>query len=210
MSRRLLQTLAILACVHSGNLAAQDLGPLLPAGQSSQRSPQLEQYAVEETVRKPPATTNLSATLDRMGQAEPKLRLRGAREIELYRTLAPSVALIATDTGLGSGSLITTKPVAGSASKAGLILTNAHVVGNDRQVAAIFKPQQEGDKIDPATAVPTSTRSAIRPARPGPTPKASSARFAPATNGSPGRRRSTLPTSFKPRRRSIRAIRAAP
>jgi S1-C subfamily serine protease len=153
MSRRLLQTLAILACVHSESLVAQDLGPLLPAGQSSQRSPQLEHYAVEETVHKPPATTNLSATLDRMRQAEPKLRLRGAREIELYRTLAPSVALIATDTGLGSGSLITTKPVAGSASKAGLILTNAHVVGNDRQVAAIFKPQQEGDKIDPATAV---------------------------------------------------------
>src|SRR5580704_1609490 len=153
MSRRLLQTLAILACVHSGNLVAQDLGPLLQAGQSSQRSPQLEHYAVEETVHKPPATTNLSATLDRMRQAEPKLRLRGAREIELYRTLAPSVALIATDTGLGSGSLITTKPVAGSASKAGLILTNAHVVGNDRQVAVIFRPQQEGDKIDPATAV---------------------------------------------------------
>jgi S1-C subfamily serine protease len=153
MSRRLLQTLAILACVHSESLVAQDLGPLLPAGQSSQRSPQLEHYAVEETVHKPPATTNLSATLDRMRQAEPKLRLRGAREIELYRTLAPSVALIATDTGLGSGSLITTKPVAGSASKAGLILTNAHVVGNDRQVAVIFRPQQEGDKIDPATAV---------------------------------------------------------
>jgi S1-C subfamily serine protease len=153
MSRRLLRTLAILACVHSGNLVAQDLGPLLPAGQSSQRSPLLEQYAVEGAVHKPPATTSLSATLDRVGQAEPKLRLRGAREIELYRTLAPSVALIATDTGLGSGSLIATKPVAGSASKAGLILTNAHVVGNDRQVAVIFKPQQEGEKIDPAKAV---------------------------------------------------------
>lgn len=153
MSRRLLQALAILACVHAGNLVAQDLGPLLPAGQSSQRSPLLEQYAVEGAVHKPPAATGLSATLDRVGQAEPKLRLRGAREIELYRTLAPSVALIATDTGLGSGSLIATKPVAGSASKAGLILTNAHVVGNDRQVAVIFKPQQEGEKIDPAKAV---------------------------------------------------------
>jgi S1-C subfamily serine protease len=153
MSRRLLQALAILACVHAGNLVAQDLGPLLPAGQSSQRSPLLEQYAVEGAVPKPPATTSLSATLDRVGQAEPQLRLRGAREIELYRTLAPSVALIATDTGLGSGSLIATKPVAGSASKAGLILTNAHVVGDDRQVAVIFKPQQEGDKIDPAKAV---------------------------------------------------------
>jgi len=153
MSRRLLRTLAILACVHSGSLAAQELGPLLPAGQSSQRSPLLEQYAVEGAVHKPPATTNLSTTLDRVGQPEPKLRLRGAREIELYRTLAPSVALIATDSGLGSGSLIATKPVAGSTSKAGLILTNAHVVGDDREVAVIFKPRQEGEKIDQAKAV---------------------------------------------------------
>jgi S1-C subfamily serine protease len=142
-----------LACIPSGHLVAQDLGPLLPAGQSSQRSPLLEQYAVAGAVQMPPAATSLSATLDRVGQAEPKLRLRGAREIELYRTLAPSVALIATDSGLGSGSLIAIKPVAGAASKAGLILTNAHVVGNDRQVAVIFKPQQEGEKIDPAKAV---------------------------------------------------------
>ena len=140
MSRRLLRTLAILACMPSGGLFAQELGPLLPAGSSSQRSPLLDQYAVEDTAPKPLATTGLSATLDRMGQAEPPLRLRGAREIELYRTLAPSVALIATETGLGSGSLIAIKAVAGSTAKAGLILTNAHVVGGDREVAVIFKP----------------------------------------------------------------------
>jgi S1-C subfamily serine protease len=142
-----------LACLPSGGLFAQELGPLLPAGPSPQRSPLLDQYAVEDTIHKPLATTSLSATLDRMRQAEPQLRLRGAREIELYRTLAPSVALIATETGLGSGSLIATKAAAGSTAKAGLILTNAHVVGGDREVAVIFKPQQEGDKIDPAKAV---------------------------------------------------------
>ena len=49
--------------------------------------------------------------------------------------------------------MIATKPVAGATSKAGLILTNAHVVGDDREVAVIFKPQQEGEKIDPAKAV---------------------------------------------------------
>ena len=37
--------------------------------------------------------------------------------------------------------------------EAGLILTNAHVVGDNREVAVIFKPQQEGDRIDPAKAV---------------------------------------------------------
>src|SRR5260370_18206545 len=135
--------------MQSGNSLAKGLGPLLPAGQSSQRSPLLEQYPVEGAVHKPLAAARLSATLDRVGQAEAKLRLRGAREIELYRTLPPSVELIATDTGLGSGSLLATKPVAGAASKAGLILTNAHVVGNDRQVAVIFKPPQKRDKSDP-------------------------------------------------------------
>ena len=119
MSRRLLRTLAILACIPSGSLFAQELGPLLPAGPSAQPSPLLEPYAVEDTVTQPPAATSLSATLDRVGQAEPKVQLRGAREIELYRTLAPSVALIATDTGLGSGSLIAIKPAARLPSSAG-------------------------------------------------------------------------------------------
>src|SRR5260370_3761511 len=125
MSRRLLQALAILACVHAGNLVAQDLGPLLPAGQSSQRSPLLEQYAVEGAVHKPPAAAGLSATLDRVGQAEPTLRLRRAREIELYLTLTPSVPLIATATAVGSGSFIPTNPVARSTPTAPLILTHA-------------------------------------------------------------------------------------
>ena len=49
--------------------------------------------------------------------------------------------------------MIATKPVAGATAKAGLILTNAHVVGGDREVAVIFKPQQEGEKIGPAKAV---------------------------------------------------------
>src|SRR5260370_7613497 len=110
MSRRLLQALALLACVHAGNLVAQELGPLLPAGQSSQRSPLLEQYAVEGAVPKPPATTSLSATLDRVGQAEPQLRLRGAGEIELYRTLPPSTPLTPPHTHLGPLSLIAPNP----------------------------------------------------------------------------------------------------
>jgi S1-C subfamily serine protease len=119
-----------------------------------QRSPLLERYGIDEqAAHKPLATTSLSATLDRVGQPEQKLQLRGAREIELYRTLAPSVALIATDAAFGSGSLIATKPAAGSAAKAGLILTNAHVVGHEPEVAVIFKPQQEGEKLDPAKAV---------------------------------------------------------
>jgi len=138
--------------MHSGCLVAQDrsdLGPLLPAGQSPQRSPLLERYSLE-AAQGPLATASLSAALDRAGQAEPKLRLRGAREIELYRSLAPSVALIATDDAFGSGSLIALKPVAGAAPKTGVLLTNAHVVGDAAEVGVIFKPRQEGEKPDPA------------------------------------------------------------
>jgi len=40
--------------------------------------------------------------LERVAQPSRPLRLRGAREIELYRTLVPSVVLIVTDTGEGS------------------------------------------------------------------------------------------------------------
>ena len=45
-----------------------------------------------------------------------------------------------TDTGLGSGSYL----------GANRILTNAHVVGDKKKVGIVFKPQQEGAKINPA------------------------------------------------------------
>jgi S1-C subfamily serine protease len=151
MSRLLLQALAILACIPCASLVAQDLGPLLPPGQSPQRSPVLERYSLEGGTPSAPGPANLSAVLGRVGQAEPALRLRGAREIELYRKLAPSVALIVSDKGAGSGSLIALKPAAGA--KSGTLLTNAHVVGSTGEVAVIFKPSQEGAKIDPANAV---------------------------------------------------------
>src|SRR5882672_7542316 len=94
MSRLLLQALAILACMPCASLVAQDLGPLLPPGQSPQRSPVLERYSLEGGTPGAPGPANLSSVLGRLDQGEPQLRLRGAKEIELYRTLAPAVALI--------------------------------------------------------------------------------------------------------------------
>ena len=151
MSRLLLQSLVILACLYSGRLVAQDLGPLLPPGQSPQRSPVLERYSLEGGTPGAPGPANLSAVLGRVGQAEPGLRLRGAREIELYRTLAPAVALILTDKSEGSASLIASRP--GTPATSGTLLTNAHVVGDASEVAVIFKPAQDGAKIKPADAV---------------------------------------------------------
>jgi S1-C subfamily serine protease len=58
-------------------------------------------------------------------------RTRGAQDISLFRNAAPSVVLIWTKDGsLGSGSLL----------KDNTILTNRHVVANERRVTVIFKP----------------------------------------------------------------------
>jgi S1-C subfamily serine protease len=65
---------------------------------------------------------------------------RGAREVALFRQWSPGVVLVAVEDGLGSGAVI---------DKANrLAITNKHVVGNNRQVAVIFKPQNAGDPAD--------------------------------------------------------------
>ncbi len=68
------------------------------------------------------------------------LPVRGLQDIEIYRAASPSVVMVMTDTGLGSGSYL----------GANRILTNAHVVGDKKKVGIVFKPQQEGAKVNPA------------------------------------------------------------
>jgi len=63
---------------------------------------------------------------------------RSIKDAILFKSLAPSVVLIMTETGLGSGSLI---------SPDGRILTNKHVVGDAKKVAVFFKPERESMKI---------------------------------------------------------------
>jgi len=63
-------------------------------------------------------------------------RTRGLEDISLFRNDAPSVVLILTKDGLGSGSLL----------KNNIILTNRHVVGNDRRVTVVFKPSDPSGK----------------------------------------------------------------
>jgi S1-C subfamily serine protease len=60
---------------------------------------------------------------------------RSAKDVRLYRSVSPAVVLVATKTGIGSGSLISTS---------GEILTNWHVVNGYSLVAVVFKPAQEG------------------------------------------------------------------
>ena len=62
---------------------------------------------------------------------------RGPRDVSLFRDAAPSVVLIQTTQGLGSGSLL----------KDNVILTNLHVVGTERQVTIVFKPSDPSGRL---------------------------------------------------------------
>lgn len=66
------------------------------------------------------------------------LATRGAKEIALFRSHAPSVVLIVTDDGIGSGSLI---------SSDGTVLTNWHVIENHDVVGVIFRPSDPTQEI---------------------------------------------------------------
>ena len=65
---------------------------------------------------------------------------RSAEDAEIYRTISPSVVLIATKDELGSGSLV---------SASGHIVTSWHVVAGYDSVAIVFKPAVEGAKPGP-------------------------------------------------------------
>jgi S1-C subfamily serine protease len=70
--------------------------------------------------------------------------MRGGAESAIYRRISPSVVLVVSDKGLGSGSLI---------SKDGQILTNYHVVAGFMSVNVILKPAKEGDKVVMSQAI---------------------------------------------------------
>lgn len=62
-------------------------------------------------------------------------KTRSAKDAQIYRMIAPSVVLISTKEGIGSGSLV---------SSTGEVITNFHVVKGYSTVAVIFKPDIEG------------------------------------------------------------------
>lgn len=66
---------------------------------------------------------------------------RGGKEASLYSRLSPSVVLIVTEDGLGSGTVIAAD---------GQILTNWHVLGGADWAGIVLKPKQDGKKITKA------------------------------------------------------------
>lgn len=69
---------------------------------------------------------------------------RDLRDTQLFKTISPSVVLVTTDDGLGSGSLI---------DRDGTVLTNYHVIEGFSIVSVLFKPTQPGAKLSPKDAI---------------------------------------------------------
>ena len=72
---------------------------------------------------------------------ETPVTTRGGKEASLYSRLSPSVVLVVTEDGLGSGTVI---------SPDGHILTNWHVLGGADWAGIVLKPKQDGKKITKA------------------------------------------------------------
>ena len=70
-------------------------------------------------------------------------RTRGVHDVALFRNISPSVVLVVTNEGIGSGSVIS----------GGLILTNWHVVENYKQVGVVFKPSSPGAQPSSADVI---------------------------------------------------------
>jgi S1-C subfamily serine protease len=78
--------------------------------------------------------TSWLSAIARRPLSEATEQTRSAKDAQIYRSVSPSVVLVLTEKGLGSGSLIGPNEV----------LTNWHVVTGHADVAVVFKPATEG------------------------------------------------------------------
>ena len=149
---RLAGAVAIAACMHAGSLWAQEIegfGQKLPTGNLPQASPQFDSYEMPGGVPGRFGGGRASQALTNLQKPEPPLRLRGPKEVALFRRLATSVVLILQEESLGSGSVIAVRTVGNQ--KVALILTNWHVVQEAEDVGVVYKPLQDNLSIESAT-----------------------------------------------------------
>jgi S1-C subfamily serine protease len=105
----------------------QHLGPGVP-GELPDNSPGLPDSAYADFV-----SVQASGTQYKDAVA----RTRGPQDVSLFREAAPSVVLIKTDKGFGSGSIL---KVNADLRSNPFILTNFHVIGQNREITVVFRP----------------------------------------------------------------------
>lgn len=110
------------------------LEPVPTPGIAGSVPPALASGAISQLFSDGISPSKAEAVLSRIPVTE--RRTRGAHDVALFKLISPSVVLVVTNEGFGSGSLIS----------GGLILTNWHVVENYKQVGVIFKPSSPGAK----------------------------------------------------------------
>ncbi|MBI1196867.1 MAG: trypsin-like serine protease [Phenylobacterium sp.] len=103
--------------------------------------------AVAASIPAGSAAQRSGAAVKRYGEAlnglkpERHAATRGAAETRIYEQASPSVVLIVTPAGLGSGVVV---------GADGRIVTNLHVAGDFDTVGVIYKPAEEGASIEDA------------------------------------------------------------
>jgi len=139
---------ALLVPIWCGQAVALDLdsafGDLVPPAQSSAQTrsgklsaPDLEN--AEIGLLKSDRLYSILANSDRQRD----FLTRAPMGAELYRRVSPSVVLVLTEKGLGSGSIISD----------GQVLTNWHVIDGSSEIFVVFKPRIEGDAPQRSDAV---------------------------------------------------------
>lgn len=142
MVRTILFTAAIWVVIVGNHALAQttDLSPLVPlelSGETPSKTP-LSKVVVRALAFPGFGASQLMGK--RLGAVDDSVRTRrrGEADSKLYEEISPSVVLVINESGIGSGSVIDAK---------GVVITNAHVVGNRTEVGVVFKPRTDGQEL---------------------------------------------------------------